>query len=84
MSSVPRPGWRLEAFSTCTVTNELISVIVLPASLVTRTVRVNGSPARADVGEVDASRWKPLLIARTCVQLCGTDGCVTSFAQIWL
>ena len=69
MSSVPRPGAWFAAFRTETVTNELISWITLPASFVTFTVRVKGSPARTVEGETAASRWKPVLIARTWVEL---------------
>src|SRR6185503_9023789 len=64
------------------VTKELISWITLPASFVTFTVRVKGSPARADDGETDASRWKPLEIARTCVVLPVLEGFVTSETEI--
>ena len=65
----PRPGPRVEAFWTSMLTNELISWITLPASFVTLTVSVNGSPALAVAGDTEASRWNPLEIARTCVVL---------------
>jgi hypothetical protein len=54
-------------------TNELISWITLPASFTTETVSVNGSPAWTFTGGTDASRWKPLEIARTCVVLVGME-----------
>ena len=49
---------------------------------VTTIVSRHGSPARAVVGFTDASRWKPLLIARTWVVLPVLDGSVTSDAVI--
>ena len=84
LSSVPRPGSRLLAFWTSTVTNELISWITLPASFVTLTVSVNVSPARPVAGVIDASRWNPLEIARTWVLLPWIEGRVTSETLIWL
>ena len=48
----------------------------------TRTVSVNGAPAAADDWAIVASRWKPLEIARTCVELPLFDGCVMSLTVI--
>ena len=84
VSRVPRPGCRVEAFCTTTVTNELISWITLPASFVTLTVSVKVSPARHVVGVIDTSRWNPLEIARSWVLLPWIEGRVTSETLIWL
>src|SRR5262249_46592655 len=64
-SGEPRPAARVVAFSTVSVTCELISWITEPASFVTLTVSVNASPARAVAGDTAATRWKPLEIALT-------------------
>src|SRR5947207_1984266 len=57
-SSPPWPGARVVAFRTVSVTSELISWITEPASFVTLTLSVNGSPARAVVarGEDEHTR----------------------------
>ncbi len=82
MRRVPRPADWVPAFCTSTVMKELISWITLPASLVTRTASVKGSPARAVEGETVASRWKPLEMARTCVLAPVFAGLVTSATVI--
>jgi hypothetical protein len=64
------------------VTAELISEITAPASFVTLTVRVKGSPARAVSGVTEATRRRPLEIVRTCVELPVFDGFVTSVTVI--
>ena len=60
------------------MTNELISWITAPAAFVTFTVSAKKSPARAEDGTTEASRWNPLEIARTCVVLPTLVGFVTS------
>ena len=83
-SSEPRPGERLAAFSTLSVTSELISWMTEPASFVTLTVSVNGSPARAVAGDTVATRWKPLEMAFTCVEPPPMAPLETSLTVSWV